>query len=137
MIDGKAQSSVIILLTFYSLIQCFVYVDSHLNINAFYYLFKDFLSIYKIKLYICKKKIMQTMNQDKESEYIKTGDELKKFIDENNYTPTLSDYEVRLMKDHQHIINRINEIKKAIRTLDDFGVKVDDESMNIHFEHIM
>ena len=77
------------------------------------------------------------MNKDKESEYIKTGDELQKGIDENDYTPTLSDYEVRLMKDHQHIINRINEIKKAIRTLDDFGVKVDDESMNIHFEHIM
>ena len=61
-------------------------------------------------------------------DYIKTGDELLSFIMDNDYTPNLSEYETRLRKDHQTIVDKINEIKKAAHVLINVGIFVGKDS---------
>ena len=61
-------------------------------------------------------------------DYIKTGDELSSFIMNNDYTPNLSEYETRLRKDHQTIVDKIDEIKKAALVLINVGIFVDKDS---------
>ena len=61
-------------------------------------------------------------------DYIKTGDELLSFIKDNDYTPNLSEYETRLRKDHQTIVDKIDEIKKAALVLTNVGIFVGKDS---------
>ena len=61
-------------------------------------------------------------------DYIKTGDELLHFIMDNDYTPNLSEYETRLRKDHQTIVDKIDEIKKSALTLINLGIFVGKDS---------
>ena len=61
-------------------------------------------------------------------DYIKTGDELLSFIMYNDYTPNLSEYETRLRKDHQTIVDKIDEIKKAAHVLINVGIFVGKDS---------
>ena len=57
-------------------------------------------------------------------DYIKTGDELLSFVMNNDYTPNLSEYETRLRKDYQTIVDKIDEIKKAELLLTNLGIFV-------------
>ena len=61
-------------------------------------------------------------------DYIKTGDELSIFINDNDYTPNLSEYETRLRKDHQTIVDKLDEIKKAVCVLINVGIFVGKDS---------
>jgi hypothetical protein len=61
-------------------------------------------------------------------DYIKTGDELSIFINDNDYTPNLSEYETRLRKDHQTIVDKLDEIKKAACVLINVGIFVGKDS---------
>ena len=51
------------------------------------------------------------------TDYIKTGNSLQSFVNDNDYTSVLSDYETRLRNDHQTIVDKTEEIRKAVRTL--------------------
>ena len=61
-------------------------------------------------------------------DYIKTGDELLSFIMDNDYTQNLSEYETRLRKDHQTIVDKLDEIKKAACVLINVGIFVGKDS---------
>ena len=61
-------------------------------------------------------------------DYIKTGDELLNFIMDNDYTPNLYEYETRLRKDHQTIVDKLDEIKKAACVLINVGIFVGKDS---------
>ena len=69
-------------------------------------------------------------------DYIKTGDELLSFITDNDYTPNLSEYETRLRKDHQTIVDKIDEIKKAALVLINVGIFVGKDSTEDCFREI-
>lgn len=73
---------------------------------------------------------------DIDLDYIKTGDELSKFIVDNDYVSGLSEYETKLKKDHEYIVDKLEEIRKAAKLIIDFGLPIGKDAFEIRVELI-
>jgi hypothetical protein len=73
---------------------------------------------------------------DIDLDYIKTGDELSKFIADNDYVSGLSEYETKLKKDHEYIVDKLEEIRKAAKIILDFGLSIRKDEFKIRVELI-
>ena len=73
---------------------------------------------------------------DIDLDYIKTGDELSKFIADNDYVSGLSEYETKLKKDHEYIVDKLEEIRKAAKLIIDFGLPIGKDAFEIRVELI-
>ena len=73
---------------------------------------------------------------DIDLDYIKTGDELSKFIAENDYVSCLSEYETKLKKDHEYIVDKLEEIRKAAKIIIYFGLLIGKDSFEVRVELI-
>lgn len=73
---------------------------------------------------------------DIDLDYIKTGEELSKFIADNDYVSGLSEYETKLKKDHAYIVNKLEDIRKAAKLIVDFGLPIEKDAFEIRVELI-
>lgn len=70
------------------------------------------------------------------SYHIKSGDELLKFVSDNDYTPVLSEYETMLKNDHDLIVKGLEDIKQSALKLIGVNIIVDKPSMKSAVESI-
>jgi hypothetical protein len=73
---------------------------------------------------------------DIDLDYIKTGDELSKFIADNDYVSGLSEYDTNLKKDHEYIVDKLEEIRHAAKIIIDFGLPIRKDAFEVRVELI-
>ena len=65
---------------------------------------------------------------DIDIDFIKTGEDLSGFISDNDYAHVLSGYEKRLKESHEYIVRKLDDIEKAEKLIEDFGLIVDKDA---------
>lgn len=63
--------------------------------------------------------------------YVKTGDELSSFVDNNEYKDVLDRYEASLNKNHTMVIEDLQQIKSAVDLLNSYNVTIDGETLQL------